>query len=257
MLNRTQNFRTFVSVTLFLLMFGTANLAALAVLAQDATPYTRGEMYRYIAGNTQTLSNGSAYYADDGTLQVRIEGKDYTGSWSTNKQGMLCWHVYDLDDIPCDTYLHDNEGTSVIQGGIQGGVISIAPELKDGNTLQSATTKLEQFTAKKKFKLPEQNFFTRGETIAFLSGKTSLREAGGRMFYGPDFILTTNWNGITKSGTWNVNDKGGVCWEVTGWGKTPCEYYFYKKAGGLLWARFRDRDTAAAPHIDGDQTMDQ
>ena len=228
-----------------------ANLAP-AYAGDSPVPLSRGDLYNYIAGKTQIIKGGGAYYADDGTLQILRNGETHRGTWSTKKTGELCWHVYDLGELPCDTYLRVGDAVGLLRDG---DVVAV-PELKDGNALSQAEEKQPSSVAKERPQLPERNLFTRQETIAFLSGKTAKREPKGRMYYAPDFTLRTNWNGVRHTGTWRVDGDGGVCWEVAGWGPTPCEYYFYKKDGGILWARFKGRETAAAEHIEGDYTED-
>ncbi|MEO0753101.1 MAG: hypothetical protein AAFY25_14995, partial [Pseudomonadota bacterium] len=97
------------------------------------------------------------------------------------------------------------------------------------------------------------DLFTRDQTIALLSGKTALRTASGRMYYAPDFTLRTAWNGVRKTGKWSVDDQGGVCWHVVGWGTHPCEYY-YTGTNGDVWSRYRGLDQTAAELVVGDQT---
>ena len=82
---------------------------------------------------------------------------------------------------------------------------------------------------------------------------TAMRAPKGRMYYAPDFTLKTVWNGVRKTGRWSVDENGGVCWRVAGWGPTPCEYYFYNN-DGRLWARFGRQDSAAPEHVEGDRT---
>ena len=228
-------------------------MAAGAVFtAEDGAPFSRGDLYSFIVNKTQALDDGGAYYADDGTLRLQMKGKTHTGSWSTRKTGELCWHVYDLGDVPCQLFLHDNGGVRIVRAGEPAG----QPVFQDGNTLvaDDMASVADETAQPKNPQKPDWNFFSRQETIAFLAGKTSMREPGGRMYYAPDFTLHTNWNGVRKTGTWRVNDDGAVCWEVVGWGPTPCEFYFRKTEDGILWARFRGRDTAAAEHVDGDRT---
>jgi len=236
----------------------TAALTSVAV-ASDLKPFSRGELYTYIVGKTQVLEDGGAFYGDDGTLQLKRGDDVFKGTWSTKKTGELCWHIYDLGEIPCETYLNDGGDVVVMRGE----ETVTTPEIAEGNQLVDAST--ETVTAAEDVLgtpyvapvLPERNMFTREETIAFLSDKTSFRERGGRMYYAPDFTLKTNWNGVLKTGTWRVTDEGAVCWEIVGWGPTPCEQYFYKKEGGILWARHRGKDVGAAKHVEGDQTETQ
>lgn len=242
-----QSLKDMIAAAGFLLV--SANLLP-AFAGDGPTPLSRGELYSYIAGKTQITGDGGVYYADDGTLQVLRKGESYRGTWSTKKTGELCWHVYDLGELPCSTYLRVGAAVHLLRDD----EVVPAPELKDGNALSRAKPELAASAKKRQPQLPERDLFTRQETIAFLSGKTSKREPNGRMYYAPDFTLKTIWNGVRQIGTWSVDGDGGVCWQVAGWGPTPCEYYFYKKDGGILWARFRGRETAAAGHIEGDHT---
>jgi hypothetical protein len=54
------------------------------------------------------------------------------------------------------------------------------------------------------------------------------------------------WNGVRATGKWSVSDQGAVCWHVPGWGKTPCESYYYK--GEELMAIFEGVHSKASKH---------
>ncbi|MEM9844152.1 MAG: hypothetical protein AAF965_05085, partial [Pseudomonadota bacterium] len=126
-----------------------------------------------------------------------------------------------------------------------GGALAGQPDLTAGNLLAEAASALAYANS--------AVLFTPEETREFLSDKTSLRSVNGRMYYAPDQTLHTMWNGVRKAGTWSIDADGGVCWEIVGWGKQPCEYYF-EGHNGQVWSRFRGLDQVAAEHVDGDQT---
>ena len=227
--------------------------ATRAVLASDAaSPLKSDELYTYIAEKTQILSDARAFYSGKGVLLVLRDGELYVGTWTTGKTGELCWQVDALGDLPCDTYLHEGGGVSVLRDG----KIGPAPERQNGMRLKSAEAGSEQSLASAgaQISLPKRELFNRDQTIAFLSGKTSKRAPQGHIYYAPDFTLKTVWNGVHKTGTWSVDKDGGVSWQVAGWGPTPNEYYFYKKDSDSPWALFRGFETPAAEHVEGDQT---
>jgi len=57
------------------------------------------------------------------------------------------------------------------------------------------------------------------------------------------------WNGVRATGIWSVSDEGAVCLHVPGWGKTPCESYYYK--GKELMAIFEGVHSKASKHVEG------
>ena len=87
------------------------------------------------------------------------------------------------------------------------------------------------------------------ETIDLLSGKTVIWGPGQGLFYSPDLTLMKIWNGIRGTGTWSVSNEGAVCWHVPGWGKTPCESYYYK--GEELMTIFEGVHSKASNHVAG------
>jgi hypothetical protein len=127
----------------------------------------------------------------------------------------------------------------------ENGHIAGRPDLQAGNLLVEAASAKAFETSVVLFS-PEQ-------TRAFLADKTAIRSDVGRMYYSPDQTLKTLWNGVQKTGTWSIDDKGGVCWHVVGWGEQPCEYYF-EGHDGTVWSRFRGLDKIAARHVAGNQT---
>ena len=62
-------------------------------LAKDARPFTRAELYAYISEKTQVWSEGRVFYSEADTLQLLWEGEYGKGTWSTDDDGTLCWHV--------------------------------------------------------------------------------------------------------------------------------------------------------------------
>ncbi len=217
--------------------------------ANAPEPFTRGELYSFIAGKTQVRADGGAYYADDGKLLVVDEkGNVQKGSWSTTQDGKLCWHFFDLKNALCEAYFH-RDGKNYFQ---KNGNLDAVPETQDGNTLKYKEAVAGNHRKGAKTDNGSHDFFSREQTIALLSGKTSKRAANGRMYYAPDYTLKTVWNGVHKTGTWSVNLSGGVCWHIVGWEKTPCEYYFLKN--DRVWAKFRKLESLAAPLVDGDLT---
>ncbi len=214
------------------------------VLSADATAFTRGELYSYLSGKTQVWDEGGAYYASNGTLQTLWEGERAEGEWETTKDGELCWYVKSWGETPCEKYYNNGDVISIVYKG----ETSLAPERIDGNALDSlaAGAPPEEATAF------EPELFTKTETTALVSGKSVIWEGNGGAYYAPDFTLITKWDGVRERGTWSVTEDGGVCWHITSWGKTPCEYYFLKD--GKLMALYEGEQLEASEHVQGDMT---
>lgn len=245
-----------LGVALFL---GAASSATVApaeedghVLREDATPFTRGELYTYLAGRTQVWDpNGGAYYAEDGTLQTLWDGVRDNGTWSVTGDGELCWHVHDWGELPCEAYYRDGDIVSFVYQGDTGP----APELQEGNTLdylQAGITPPD--SAEDIDPNIARDLFTPEETAAFVSDKTAILEPGGAVYYAPDFTLTTAWNGVRQRGRWSVDDEGGVCWHVAAWGVEPCRYYYLED--GVLMSLHKGLARRAEEFVDGDITGD-
>ena len=178
-------------------------------LAEDARPFTRAELYAYLSDKTQVWSEGGIFYSGAGKLQTLRDGGREKGTWSTDDDGTLCWHVISWGEVPCEIYYHNGDAVSVVYEG----KTSPAPEMQDGNTLDNLA--------------PGSERFSREKTLAFLSGKTVIRGPSQGLYYAPDFTLEKIWNGVRGTGTWSVSEEGAVCWQVPGWGITPCESYYY------------------------------
>ena len=224
-------------------------------LREDATPFTRDELHNYLADKTQVWDpNGGAYYAEDGTLQTLWDGERDSGTWSITKDGELCWHVYSWGEYPCEAYFHNGDFISYVYEGDTGP----APELQPGNTLDY----LQEDLATEGYTPPEQaedmdpdsarELFTPKETISLVVAKTVILEPGGGAYYAPDFTLTAVWNGVHQSGTWSIDDNGGVCWHLAAWGVEPCRYYYYK--GDVLMSLYKGNDWRAEELVEGNIT---
>ena len=216
-------------------------------LSDDATAFTRPELYAYLSDKTQVWDQGGAYYSAEGKLETLWDGERDEGTWSTTKNGELCWHVKSWGEIPCETYYHNGDVVSIVYKG----ETSAAPQQHEGNQLDALAAGTAPVPVE-----DDSDFvkvlFTKEETTALVSGKTVIWDPNGGAYYAPDGTLKTVWDGERATGTWSVNDEGGVCWQVPGWGTTPCEFYFYKE--DVLWAQYKDEDSEASEHVDGDQT---
>lgn len=216
-------------------------LLGFPAMAQDApTPATATELFDRFADTTQTLEDGLAYYAASGVLLVVKDGKMTPGKWVGHDDGRLCWALKNVEES-CTEYVRLDNQIFLNQNGFIGG----KPNLEAGNILAERAS-AQAFAE-------SVDLFTRAQTIELLSDKTALLVGSGRMYYGADFTLRTNWNGVQKIGNWSVDDQGGVCWHVTGWGTHPCEYYYNGKNGDV-WSRYRGLDRTAAELVEGDQT---
>jgi hypothetical protein len=102
-----------------------------ATLANDARPFTRGELYAYISEKTQVWSEGRVFHSEAGTLLLLWEGKYGKGTWTTDDNGALCWHVWSWDEVLCQAFYHNDDVVSIVFNG----ETLLAPELQEGNTL--------------------------------------------------------------------------------------------------------------------------
>ncbi len=216
--------------------------AVSAVLASgDIRPATAVELFDRFSNTTQILDDGVAYYSSAGVLLLVENKKLVSGKWTTDDTGVLCWVRGEPEVRDCGAFvMYDGIVFRFEDGAIRG-----QPDLQPGNLLAEAASAQAYAESAK--------LFTPEETVAFLSGKTAKRSAVGRMYYAPDMALKTVWNGVHKTGRWSVDEQGGVCWHVTGWGEQPCEYYYIGQKE-TVWSRFRGLDKVAPEHVEGDLT---
>ena len=216
-------------------------------LANDARPFTRAELYAYISEKTQVWGEGRVFHSESGTLLLLWEGKYGKGTWTTDDNGVLCWHVWSWDEVLCQAFYHNDDVVSI---GFKGKTL-LAPELQKGNTVVNLAT---GGGSSVKFVLGlsedfDNKLLNKEEAIDLLSGKTVIWGPGRGLFYSPDLTLIKIWNGVRGTGTWSVSKEGAVCWHVPGWGKTPCESYYYK--GEELMAIFEGVHSKASKHVEG------
>lgn len=212
-------------------------------VASDGAPRTASstELIDRFADTTQLLKDGVAYYSATGVLLV-VQGENKeAGRWTTRNDGKVCWELKSLAEPDCTSFVVFEDTVYRTENGHIAG----RPDLQAGNKLS------EELSAKAFAE--SVVLFSPDQTRAFILGKTAIRSAVGRLYYGHDQTLKTLWNGVAKTGTWSIDDDGGVCWHVVGWGKQPCEYYF-KGNDGTVWSRFRGLDKIASRHVEGDQT---
>ncbi len=213
--------------------------APTAAISSDVKPFSRYELYLYISEKTQIRTEGKVFYSDAGTLQTRWQGRCLKGRWSTTDEGLLCRHVSVWEADACETYYHDGDGVSIVTDG----VVSGAPELEKGNTIDCHALDLTLSMAQSSPEEPIGGLLSRNQTIEFLSGKTAIWGPERGLYYAPDFTLIKTWDGVRSQGRWSVNEKGAVRWEIPGWGPTPCESYYYK--GEVLMSVFNQRHQQA------------
>jgi len=203
-------------------------------LPEGATPFTTGEMYMYFAEQTQVRKNGGIYYTEYGTLTMLEDGERVEGTWGSYEGGNLCHHIDDREDA-CEIYYRNGD----VVGVAMGGTTMVAPKLMKGNQLDLLATG------------SARQMYTSEQTTALVSGKTAVWEDSNGAYYAPDGKLITIWDGAKESGKWTVDEKGGICWHVPSWGKTPCEYYFEGPEG--LMAVYKGEESPAVEHRDGNQ----
>ena len=151
------------------------------------------------------------------------------------------------DEVLCQAFYHNNDVVSIVFNG----ETLLAPELQEGNTLVNSVAGLES-PAKFVLGLSEDfvnKLLTKEQTTDLLSGQTVIWGPGQGLYYSPDLTLIKIWNGVRGTGTWSVSDEGAVCWHVPGWGKTPCESYYYK--GEELMAIFEGVHSKASKQVEG------
>ena len=105
-------------------------------LADDVRPFTRAELYAYISEKTQVWSEGRVFHSDAGTLLLLWEGKYGKGTWTTDDNGALCWHVWSWDEVLCQAFYHNDDVVSIVFNG----EVLLAPELQEGNTLANLSS---------------------------------------------------------------------------------------------------------------------
>ncbi len=203
-------------------------------LQQGATPFTTGEMYMYFAEQTQVLAGGGVYYTEFGTMTKLEDGERVEGTWGSYDGGKLCHHIEEREDA-CEVYYHNGDAVAVVMAG---NTIA-APKKMKGNQLDLLATG----SARKMYSVEE--------TTVLVSGKTAVWEDFNGAYYAPDGKLITLWDGQKESGKWTVDEKGGVCWHVPSWGRTPCEYYFDGPDG--LMAIYKGKESPAVEHREGNQ----
>lgn len=202
-------------------------------LEDDATPFTRAELYAYLGGMTQATSGGGYFYSVQGTLESLDGEQSAEGTWSTHDGGKLCRHIESQEDS-CETYYHSGDAVSIVSEGAYGETTAMAGELTSGNTL-----------------IPKV-MFTKEQASSFVSGKTVVWTDAPHSgaYYSPDGVLHTIWEGATEEGTWDIDDDAGVCWHIPSWGETPCEYY-YRADDGSMRKIYEDADSAADEFQEG------
>jgi len=201
----------------------------------SGTPLSMAELYNYFAEQTQVREGGGVYYSGFGTMVWLKDGERSEGTWASYDGGKLCRMVDEKQVGPCEIYYRSGDDVSIeIEDKV-----SMAPKMMKGNQLDL----IETGSARKMY-TPEQ-------TTALVSGKTAVWEDGNGAYYAPDGSLMTLWDGVKEGGKWTVDEKGGICWHVPSWGKSPCEYYFDGPDG--LMAVYKGEESPAVEHRDGDQ----
>ena len=54
---------------------------------------SKAETVALLAGNTVEMTKGVGFYKPDGTLVLKWKGKDVSGKWRVNDDGVECWTV--------------------------------------------------------------------------------------------------------------------------------------------------------------------
>ena len=146
------------------------------------------------------------------------------------------------DVIDLDATYGREPGAAVEGGGVPGapGAPGVESSEEYGSEKEAAEGIDPDFTRK---------LFTPEEATAFVVGKTVILEPLGGAYYAPNFTLIAVWNGVRQSGTWSVNEDGGVCWHLAAWGVEPCRYYYYRD--DVLMNLYKDKDWRAEELMEG------
>tara|TARA_Y100000588_G_scaffold340455_1_gene383830 strand:+ start:400 stop:1113 length:714 start_codon:yes stop_codon:yes gene_type:complete len=206
--------------------------SATETLPPGSVALSRGELYGYLSNKTELRADGPTHYSDAGKLETVRDGKRFKGSWTTHDDGSVCRNLWGLEGKFCETYVRDGERIGVVING----QFQPAPDLESGNVLDS---------------LNASGLFSKQQTIDLVSGKTVIWGPGRGLYYATDFSLEKIWDGVRGRGTWFVNDDGAVCWQIPGWGPTPCEVYYYR--GEELAVVVDGKHGKATEHVEGNQ----
>ena len=236
-------------LVMVLVQFPAAAAFADVELPEGASTLSRAELYMRFAEKTEVWDQGSIFFSDAGTLQIVWEGKLGKGNWTTKDDGSMCWHVRSWKKERCQNYFRDGENVHVVADGM----IALAPELQDGNTLEYPDEQVGMAVQKttESGDIIVAGQLSREKTIELLSGSTVVWGPARGLYYGPDFTLEKIWDGVRGTGTWSVNEHGAVCWDIPGWGVTPCESYYYR--GEELTAVFNGNHRPAEEHLEGNR----
>jgi hypothetical protein len=87
----------------------------------------------YVTGNTEEYSKGAGYYAEDGSILIRWDGKDLSGTYVIKDDGQLCMLVTEWGDSEdCQQYANvDGKVVRYYEGKPRDSV------MKEGNMLDA------------------------------------------------------------------------------------------------------------------------
>lgn len=239
---------SFNSLRFLGLIFGIFLITELGI-ADETKSLSRGELYMYLADKTQHRSGWQIFYSSSGRLQALRDGQCDNGKWSTTEAGELCWHVTAWGERQCETYLHENDSVAYIRDQekspapeIIGGNTTNCPPVLFGSTVMTGIEKVEDFG---------DGLFSREQALELLSGNTVLWQSGRGLYYRENFTLAKSWDGVKSEGRWIVNAEGGTCWNIPGWGPTPCEFYYVKNE--ILMRYANKKHSMAGQHLKGNR----
>lgn len=218
-------------------------------MSQESGSLSRGDLYMYLADKTQHRSGWQIFYSSSGRLQALRDGQCDNGKWSTTEKGALCWHVTAWGDRSCETYVREDESVKMLRGE----EISTAPEIIEGNTTNCPPVIFGStvITGVQKVEDFGEGLFSSQQTLDLISGNTVRWEPGRGMHYAADFTLLKSWDGIKSEGSWHINGEGAICWDIPGWGPTPCEFYYLKD--GVLMRYTNRKHSEAGEYLKGNQ----
>lgn len=94
----------------------TASRLEQKIVSDGAVRMTGNQVTDYLTNKTQQWSNGGAYYATDGSLEMIWENKKFIGySWNVRKDGLVCIDNSEGFTTSCSLYFkHNNTVWTVV-----------------------------------------------------------------------------------------------------------------------------------------------
>ena len=114
-----------IIVSVVLLLMGGFVLSVFNVAHADeldgAKRLSKAETVTLLSGNTVEMTKGAGFYKPDGTLDLKWNGRDVSGKWRVNDDGVECWTVGNWwgGKEKCFLVWHTKGDTYVIQNTLK------------------------------------------------------------------------------------------------------------------------------------------